>query len=164
MRDHFAQRSLGDRGAHRNVRSRFRTIDSARKLVVEPLATVGLGLCSTAIFDVSYDFLFTALELSALNPWLVRTVKELDCTVTDCGSHVKRVLTRSDPLILTLAFSFFWEGARRDVEGEEKSCRPPLSISHVPLLTLPTDFSFTEHDNLTWRPKKKKRNWSGTRL
>ena len=28
---------------------------------------------------------------------------------------------------------FFW--ARRDVEGEGKFCRPPLSISYVPLLT-----------------------------
>ena len=49
---------------------------------------------------------------------------------------------------LTLAhvpffFSFFWErGARRDVEGEEKSCRPHLSISHVPVLTELNDFSF----------------------
>ena len=34
------------------------TIDSARKLVVEPPATVGLGLCSGAIPDVSYDLLF----------------------------------------------------------------------------------------------------------
>ena len=44
------------------------TIDSARKFVVEPPATVGLGVCSAAIHDISYDFLFTALELSALNP------------------------------------------------------------------------------------------------
>merc|ERR1712136_512705 len=29
-------------------------------------------------------------------PWLIRPAKESDCTVTDCGSHVKRVLTRSD--------------------------------------------------------------------
>ena len=64
--------------------------------MVEPLATVGSGLCSTAILDVSYDFIFTALELSALKPWLVRPANESDCTVTDCGSHVKRVLTRSD--------------------------------------------------------------------
>ena len=33
-------------------------IDSARKLVVEPPATVVLGLCSDTIHDVSYDFLF----------------------------------------------------------------------------------------------------------
>ena len=31
-----------------------------------------------------------------MKPWLVRPAKESDCTVTDCGSHVKRVLTRSD--------------------------------------------------------------------
>ena len=31
-------------------------------------------------------------------------------------------------------FSFFGEGARRDVGGEGKFCRPPPSISHVHLL------------------------------
>merc|ERR1712012_1109683 len=74
---------------------------SAKKLMVEPPATVGLGLCSAAIHDVSYDSLFTAMELSALKPWLVRPTKESDCTVTDCGSHVKRVLTRSDGKVET---------------------------------------------------------------
>ena len=37
---------------------------------------------------------------------------------------------------------FFW--ARWDVEGEKKSCRPPVSISHVPVLTELTDFSFSQ--------------------
>ena len=40
------------------------------KLVVEPPATVGLCLCLDAILDVSHDFIFTALELSALKPSL----------------------------------------------------------------------------------------------
>ena len=31
----------------------------------------------------------------ACNTRLVRSVKESDCTLTDCGSHVQRVLTRS---------------------------------------------------------------------
>ena len=69
---------------------------SAKKLMVEPPATVGLGLCSASIHDVSYDSLLTALELSTLKPWLVRLAKESDCTVTDYASHVKRVVTRSD--------------------------------------------------------------------
>ena len=30
-----------------------------------------------------------------IEPWLVRLVKESDCKVTGCGSHVQRVLTRS---------------------------------------------------------------------
>ena len=38
--------------------------------VVEPPPTVGFGLCSAAIHDVSYDFIFTALELSALKLWV----------------------------------------------------------------------------------------------
>ena len=70
---------------------------SAKKFVEEPSATVGLGLNSAAIHDVSYDsLLFIALEYSACKSWLVRFVKESDCKVTDYDSHVQRVLTRSD--------------------------------------------------------------------
>ena len=47
---------------------------SARKLMVEPSATVGLGLSSTANHDVSCDSLVTVSEFSALKPWLVRPV------------------------------------------------------------------------------------------
>ena len=72
------------------------TTTSAKKLMVEPPATVGLGLCSAAVHDVSYDSLFAALELSALKPWLVRPAKKTPCTEVDCGSYVKRVLIRSD--------------------------------------------------------------------
>ena len=39
---------------------------SARKLLFEPSATVGLGLCSAATHEVSYDPLVAALELRAL--------------------------------------------------------------------------------------------------
>ena len=74
--------SLGDRGAHRNVLSGFRvhssipkseasslfefTNQSAMQLVVEPPATVGRGLSSDAILDISYDFIFTAWGLSVV--------------------------------------------------------------------------------------------------
>ena len=50
-------------------------------------------------------------------------------------------------LALVLVFPLFFL-ARRDVEGEGKSCRPPLSISHVPVLT------FSQRDNLTCKKKK----------
>ena len=95
--------NLGAR-AHRNVISGFRvhssvpkseasslfefTNQSAMKLVVEPTATVGLGRCSDAVLDVPYDFIFTALELSALKPWFVRPANESDCTVTDSTCSV----------------------------------------------------------------------------
>ena len=36
------------------------------------------------------------MRLSALKPWLVGSVKESDCKVTDCSSHVEHVLTKSD--------------------------------------------------------------------
>ena len=63
-----------------------------QKLGVEPLATVGLSLNSASSRDVSYDFPFTALKLSALKPYLVRLARESDSKVTECGSHVKRVV------------------------------------------------------------------------
>ena len=47
---------------------------SAKKLMVEPSATVGLSLSSTANHDVSCDSLVTVSEFSALKPWLVRPV------------------------------------------------------------------------------------------
>ena len=82
--------SLGDRGAHKNVRSEFRlhpriatseasiffqvesAIMSAMKLVVEPPATVGVGLCSATIRDVSQDFLHCIGAERRLKPWFVR--------------------------------------------------------------------------------------------
>ena len=69
------------------------TTTAAKKLVVELPATVKLGFCSAPIHDVSFDSVFTTLELCALKPWLVRPAKESNCTVIVCGSHVKRVLT-----------------------------------------------------------------------
>ena len=64
-----------------------------------------------------------------------------DCTVTDCCSHVKRLLL-SCCTFLVLAFSLFCSFGHGEMLGcERKSCRPPFSISHVPLLTLLTDFT-----------------------
>ena len=45
-------------------------------------ATVDLSPSSAAIYDVSYDSPFTALELSAMKPWLVSLAKESDCTMS----------------------------------------------------------------------------------
>ena len=36
------------------------------------------------------------MALSAFKPWLVNSTKESYCKVTDCGSHVQRVLTGCD--------------------------------------------------------------------
>ena len=52
------------------------TTRSAKKLMVGPSATVGLGLNSAASHDVSYDSLFTASETNALTPWLVGLANE----------------------------------------------------------------------------------------
>ena len=74
------------------------TTTAAQKLVVELRATVKLGFCSAPIHDVSFDSVFTTLELCALKPWLVRPAKESNCTVIVCGSHVKRVLTNDSDI------------------------------------------------------------------
>jgi len=68
---------------------------AARKFMVQPPSTVGLGLCSAPIQDVSYDSLFVALELTTLKPWLIRDVDQSNLKITDCGSHVERVVQRS---------------------------------------------------------------------
>ena len=86
------------------------------------------------------------MELSASKTWLGRPANESNCTVTFCGFHVFCVLTFIDCADLDVDFFlFFWEGrgARRDVGSEGKSCRPPLSMSHVPVLTL--------HGPMTWK-------------
>ena len=51
--------------------------------------------------------------------------KESDFTVTDCSSHVKRLLIERQYFPCPCFFPFFLGGARRDVGGEGKSCRPP---------------------------------------
>ena len=47
-----------------------------KKAMVEPLATVDLGLNSAVIHDVFYDSPFFASEFSAFEWWLVRSAKE----------------------------------------------------------------------------------------
>ena len=54
--------------------------EDRQKLGVEPSATVGLSLSSAASRDVSFDSLFTAMDLSPVKPWLVRPEKESDRT------------------------------------------------------------------------------------
>ena len=62
------------------------TTKSAKKLAFEPTETVGLGLCSDAIPDVSCDFLVN-VGGERVEPWLVWPSKELDCMVLTPDSH-----------------------------------------------------------------------------
>ena len=59
-----------------------------------------------AIADVSDDFLFTALEVSALQLWFVRPARESDGKVFNCDSHVQRAVTRSDDSVLPVCSSW----------------------------------------------------------
>ena len=66
-----------------------------------------------AIADVSYDFLFTALEVSALQLRLVRPARESAGKVFDGDSHVQRAVTRSDGSVLPVcSFPFCVFSAR----------------------------------------------------
>ena len=63
----------------------MRNAETAGKLVVEPPVTVSRGFfCLAASHDKSDASPFTALELSAVNPWLVRLVEESDCIADPC--------------------------------------------------------------------------------
>ena len=62
-------------------------------MTVEPPTTVQLSLCSAGLM-MSWT-IFSSLCLSGrVDTRLVMPANESDCTITDCGSHVKRVLTR----------------------------------------------------------------------
>ena len=114
------------RSAHRNVRS-----GSAKKLVNEPPATTELDLCSAAIMMISFNFIFTALELSVLKPWLVRPPNESDRTV-----NVKRVLTKcdsTDPDARLFPCFFFGHGGMLRVRGS------PADLPSAPFA--PADFA-----------------------
>ena len=66
-----------------------------------------------AILDVSHDFFFSALELSALQLGLVRPARESAGKVFDGLSHVKRAVTRSDGSVLPVcSFPFCVFSAR----------------------------------------------------
>ena len=71
------------------------------------------------------------MELSALKPWLVTPAHVSDCTVTVCGSHVKRVLTWSDCRDLDADFfrAFFGHGEMLGVKctSDASWMRPPSS-------------------------------------
>ena len=57
LRDHFSRISL-EIGARTGMCEADSDCTHSLEMVVEPPATVELGLCSDAIHDVSYDFLF----------------------------------------------------------------------------------------------------------
>ena len=123
------------------------TTKSAKNLVVQPPAIVGLGLCSQlftlslttllslrwnlrvetgwsnlpksrlrsnclwlpreACFDLARWFRIGAKRVATV---LVRPASVLNCTVTDCGSHVKLVLVLSDCADFDACFFLvFWE-------------------------------------------------------
>ena len=111
-----------------------------QKLGVEPFATVGLSLSSAASRDVSYDSLFTAMELSPLKPWLVKLSKESDRTEDPDLCCNLRCLLR---------FSLHRVDAERieTVLGQAEACCDSqlLVIPQHSAITLDTEQSHTHH-------------------
>ena len=57
---------------------------------------VSMNRSVSAAHVVSYDSHFTGLEMSAVQSLMVRPVSESVYKVTDCGSHVKHVVSRDE--------------------------------------------------------------------
>ena len=71
------------------------TIKSAKKLMFEPLTTVELDLCSAAVHDVSYDSLFTAMDVDSVVKGKGKPKFSGSCYI--CGkdrSQVRRLLVK----------------------------------------------------------------------
>ena len=49
-----------------------------------------------ALYVHLYRFPLHCNEVERFTQWLLRLAEESDCKLTDCGSHVSRVLNRSD--------------------------------------------------------------------
>ena len=85
---------------------------------------------------------FADPEASILIEFMIKFVRKLvdePPMTADLSSYSAFVTDADDCLCI---FFLFWGWKRRDVEGEGKSCKLPLSISHVPVLTgLPSPFS-----------------------
>ena len=84
----------------------------------------------SAVHDVPYDSLVTGLELSAAEPLLVRPVIGPVCKVTDCGSHVKHVVSKDEGLSCRrwglFRFCPHYNGTERLVRAACNWVGPPL--------------------------------------
>merc|ERR1719220_502115 len=57
--------------------------------------TVGYGITSDPIRDVSYDDIFAAAQLTVKEPWRAIQVEQSGCDVQDCNGYVQRKMTLS---------------------------------------------------------------------
>ena len=111
------------------------TTKLAKKLVVQPPATVGLGLCSQ-LFSMFSPFI--ALELSALKPWLGTPTKESDCTVNCLWLPREACFDQVHCTDLDVFFSYlflttdFLFDSMCPLEISSLSCPPPRRVPPVP--------------------------------
>lgn len=67
-------------------------VDSAKLSMKTPPTTVGLGVSSAPIHRASFDALFTAIETTIRQPWLVIGVDEASFKGEDCEGFYKRTM------------------------------------------------------------------------
>ena len=70
------------------------TVDSfvreATRMEGEQPTTVGYGITSDPIRDLSYDSLFAAVDISIKEPWRVLDVDQTGCSFEDCAGYTLR--------------------------------------------------------------------------
>merc|ERR1711884_279471 len=65
-------------------------VREAKRMEGAPPTTVGYGITSDPIRDLSYDSLFAAVDLSIKEPWRVIKVDQTGCSVEDCNGYTLR--------------------------------------------------------------------------
>jgi len=65
-------------------------VREAKRMEGAPPTTVGYGITSDPIRDLSYDSLFAAVDLSIKEPWRVIDVDQAGCSVEDCNGYTLR--------------------------------------------------------------------------
>merc|ERR1719208_674242 len=70
-------------------------VREAKRMEGAPPTTVGYGITSDPIRDLSYDSLFAAVDLSIKEPWRVLDVDQTGCSSTACAGYTLRKMKLS---------------------------------------------------------------------
>ena len=90
----------------------------------EAQPVIGLGFHSSAT-EVDHEALLVAFVNEISQPG----IHAPNCSLTDCDGYLRDII---GGLTLALVPSVFFGGARRCVEGEGESCRPPSAPRTCP--------------------------------
>merc|ERR1712209_109858 len=68
-------------------------VREAKRMEGAQPTTVGYGITSDPIRDLSYDSLFAAVDLSIKEPWRAIDVEQSSCSIEDCDGYTLRRMT-----------------------------------------------------------------------